>query len=324
MRNSRVLLAGCVLSLVLATMVAFPAIAVEDEQLWVESAAARGVLVAANPSHGFAARLGPEGLQVLPGGGDWELGLALSRSGRQGALTAVAPVVPFADGARAELRRGDLVEYFVNGEAGIEHGFEVGERPGGEGPLVLELALSGDLLALPEPGERSVALIRPGSPLAVLHYGGLEVVDAHGQSVAARLGPAAGGAGGLRIVVEDEDALYPLTVDPLLTAAAWTSADSDSTQSIAWGDWDGDGDLDLAAGNLGQPNRVYENTGGALTSAWTSADSDRTYSIAWGDWDGDGDLDLAAGNQGQRTGCTRTPGGPSTSAWTSADSDRHL
>ncbi len=97
-------------------------------------------------------------------------------------------------------------------------------------------------------------------------------------------------------------------------ASTWTSAYSDDTVSVAWGDWDGDGDLDLAAGNFGQPNRVYANSGGALASAWTSADSDDTRSVAWGDWDGDGDLDLAAGNEYQpnrvcSNGWLNRPGG---------------
>ena len=76
---------------------------------------------------------------------------------------------------------------------------------------------------------------------------------------------------------------------------------------MAWGDWDGDGDLDLAVGNNGrQPG--YKNDGGVLTSVWTSVEAVPTLSVAWGDWDGDGDLDLAAGNNLDRTTCTRTTG----------------
>ena len=42
------------------------------------------------------------------------------------------------------------------------------------------------------------------------------------------------------------------------------SAEADDTMSVAWGDYDGDGDLDLAVGNDWQPNRLYRNDGGAL------------------------------------------------------------
>ena len=51
--------------------------------------------------------------------------------------------------------------------------------------------------------------------------------------------------------------------------SAWTSADTDNTTSIAWGDFNGDGLLDLAAGNWGQAKRVYKNNGsGTFTSVW--------------------------------------------------------
>ncbi|MFZ4663362.1 MAG: FG-GAP repeat domain-containing protein [Caldilineaceae bacterium] len=83
---------------------------------------------------------------------------------------------------------------------------------------------------------------------------------------------------------------------------AWFSAATNlNVRSLAWGDMDGDGDLDLAVGNYGQPNLVYLNNNGKLqdTPAWTSTEADNTTSIAWGDMNGDGKLDLAVGNEGQ-------------------------
>ena len=106
----------------------------------------------------------------------------------------------------------------------------------------------------------------------------------------------------------------------------WASADTDYTRSVAWGDWDGDGDLDLAAGNLsGQSNRLYSNTGGALTSAWTSSGDEESFSVAWGDWDGDGDLDLATGNPNESNRVYENDGlgGPNSLAlvWISVDTN---
>jgi large repetitive protein len=77
--------------------------------------------------------------------------------------------------------------------------------------------------------------------------------------------------------------------------------DSDFTTSLALGDVDDDGDLDLVIGNaFGQQTRLYLNDGTATFADATAnrmpADSDSTTSLALGDVDGDGDLDLVIGN----------------------------
>ncbi len=61
-------------------------------------------------------------------------------------------------------------------------------------------------------------------------------------------------------------------VTPNLTLA-WSSVETDDTYSVSWGDWDSDGDLDLAAANSvpyqGQSSRLYENNDGAMHLAWS-------------------------------------------------------
>ncbi len=73
-------------------------------------------------------------------------------------------------------------------------------------------------------------------------------------------------------------------------------ASTDATQSVAWGDFDSDGDLDLAAGNTGSQNAVYLNNGNGAFGDTVNFGTgfETTFSVAWGDFDGDGDL--AEGN----------------------------
>ena len=98
--------------------------------------------------------------------------------------------------------------------------------------------------------------------------------------------------GKLKIYLNNNGTLSP---DP-----SWVSQDSLYTFSCAFGDADGDGDLDLAAAcgesyNLKIDNqRIYYNNNGVFETlpSWTSLDQGYGMDVNWADFDNDGRLDL--------------------------------
>jgi uncharacterized repeat protein (TIGR01451 family) len=82
--------------------------------------------------------------------------------------------------------------------------------------------------------------------------------------------------------------------------AAFTDSDAGPTavldSSVAWGDYDNDGDLDIlltGRNGLTPVSKVYRNDGaGAFTDIGAGVTAVHSGSVAWGDYDSDGDLDI--------------------------------
>jgi hypothetical protein len=112
--------------------------------------------------------------------------------------------------------------------------------------------------------------------------------------------------------------------------------------SVVWGDFDNDGDPDLAVGNGGfgyiEQNYLYVNEGDTVFTERAEFGLGDTSCLAWGDFDNDGDLDMAVANWdgGQNYLYMNNGNGtftpvpqfgvrdPNTMAWGDADNDGDL
>jgi len=287
-----------------------------EEYAVVAEGAAGTDFRAVNPAHRFEGRFDAGGLRLAPTeGADWEWGLSFTGWGRPGALHAADVSWLYADEDRVELDRGSLTEWFVNAPAGLEHGFTVPFPPRDAGNrLVFDLALASGLRPLFAEDGQAIDFFSAGN-VSVLRYAKLVVTDAAGAVLAARMEPI---AGGIRIVVDDSRAIYPITVDPLATSPSWTAAGEATGDSFGWsvataGDVNGDGYSDVVVGAYGHTSytgKAYLYLGGAsglsASASWTAAGEAANNCFGWsvataGDVNGDGYSDVIVGAYGHTT-----------------------
>ncbi|UCG16690.1 MAG: hypothetical protein JSV19_01375, partial [Phycisphaerales bacterium] len=198
---------------------------------------------AVNRANGLLFSFDHRGVGISPRGDGrarWSTRMTLSGIGYKGAMHALpdeaAPQMRI-DGNRIEyhhhLASGpdqqatvSVVEWYVNDRRGLEQGFTLAARPGQPGnlsaPLCLDLVVAGNLTPVLAKGGSSIRFVDDSGAVA-LRYGHLLVFDARGSDVPAWLRAV---PGRVSIVVNDQAAVYPLTVDPLFEVAKLTASDA--------------------------------------------------------------------------------------------------
>ncbi len=330
----------------------------DDARSWLAATAAphpasddEGSIEIVRHDQGYVARFDEIGVRFAALGDaaapEWTWSLALTACGRGGGSSGLATAEPALVANGVELRRGGVVEWYVNRRGGIEQGFTIASRPEGDGPLVLTLVLGGSLVAAIDATGATLELANDGAA-PILRFANLVAFDRRGIGLPARFELA---DGALRVIVADAGAEYPVVVDPLVTS---TSSQFDSDQANAWlgysvavaGDVNADGYSDVVVGapmfDNGQSNegRAFVLLGGAAGLAaapvWT-AEPDQAaaqfgYSVGGaGDVNADGFSDVLVGapffdngqtNEGRAFLYSGGTGGPSAAAAWIAEPDQ--
>ena len=277
-------------------------------------------LEAPNRAHHLRTHFRSGGIDVSPrqrGEGEtraaWQLTWRTTKWGRPDAMIDVEPPErePRFEGARVTYAKGAIDEWYENRKEGIEQGFTIHERPSGDGPVIVAGHLGGGVRPQLSCAESAIDLFDEHGA-RVLRYGALHVWDAEGIDLPSHLELE-----GIEvaIVINDDGAAYPLTIDPLLSSPAWTGeSNQDGANfgiSVATaGDVNGDGFSDVIVGaylyDNGENNEgrafVYHGsaTGLAVTPAWTAESNQSeaqfgTSVSTAGDVNGDGFSDVIVG-----------------------------
>jgi large repetitive protein len=165
---------------------------------------------------GLRSEFRPEGLAQFSRPAGTELGLRLVGFGRTLSSAPERVGAPEADGSQIRFAWQGLTEHYTVHPDGMEHGFTVHERPDGAGPLTLNLGIEGDMVARSTPDGVRFDGARPADAIA---YTDLRAWDAGGTALHAEMALTCEASCVVSLVVHDDDAAYPLTIDPLVAAA---------------------------------------------------------------------------------------------------------
>ncbi len=171
-------------------------------------------LHASNPAQqlqtAFTSRRG-----VLVGSAGTQVGLDLNAIGYANSLQPVASAAPSAHLNRVTYAHALVGEWYVNGPAGLEQGFDVPRAPGGPSasPLTLRMALSGNARASLAADQQTLSFSHAGSPS--LRYSGMVATDARGRTLPSwlELRPHE-----LLLRVSAVGARFPLRIDPFVAS----------------------------------------------------------------------------------------------------------
>ena len=187
-----------------------------------------------NPTQRWTTVFDGHGFELSPTNGDWSWGLNLTSYGwgADQSLTGKPRTISPEGGRIVYEWDTHLTEWYVNDTRGLEHGYTVSSRPaledGASRSLELILEVRGCLEPVVSTDGRDVRFVDVEGA-SVLNYSGLTVFDADGQVLDANFSRI---PRGLHLRVDDHEARYPLTIDPIAQQAYIKASNTEAMDSF--------------------------------------------------------------------------------------------
>jgi PGF-pre-PGF domain-containing protein len=156
--------------------------------------------------------------EIVISGANGSDGFRLTGVGRNGNAIDTQPGSIHAEGNRLEIRHGTITEWYSNTAGGLEQGMTLTTAPEGTGQFRVDYTLSGDLRPAVIGGQVLIFSDRYGP---VMIYGKLAARDSKGAIL-----PSSMEMEGTRLswLIDDHDAVYPVTIDPVVVSASVATA----------------------------------------------------------------------------------------------------
>ncbi|MBI4323692.1 MAG: FG-GAP repeat protein [Chloroflexi bacterium] len=264
----------------------------EYEIRWIEN---EGLHRAANRTQNLRFTFFPDGFAAEPrdyGDGNlrpWNAEIRLKQFGKSPMTgLSIGQTTWAVDRNAASVLSESVKIDYVNTKEGLRQNFLIHQRPPGNDPLTLEFTVRSDQLVMDVDKEKYAVLFHDSQGTATLRYWDLHVFDANGVKLEAQMLKI--NAAGFVIGVNDDNAAYPILVDPLTQGDQRYESQSGAQFgfSVAATDLYGSGVLVGApyfdTGNYTDAGKVFMFAGSTAlpdTPTWTK-EGDQTYGrLGW-------------------------------------------